>query len=232
MSRCTYAYVGASVREAHARAVEAGDLVGRDWRVLMAVVALVATYSRTSDKLTAQQIAEAAGMDVRHASRSLARLVDRDIIAREATVGRRPSATGFPSPRPEFDHTADHEQTTEPWPQTASVATGQPWPRTASVEGSEPWPQTASVEHRNPGQNGHSTLAADGQAPEKNSEKKALRARSATSSGSAGGRPTSPTDPLEGIANPRLRGMLMRVVKPIDDEPGDPALRPIEAITA
>jgi phage replication O-like protein O len=225
VSRDSYAYVGASIREAQARAIEAGDLVGRDWRVLLAIIALVASYSRTSDKITSQQIADAAGMDVRHAKRSLARLIEHGIITRESTVGRRPARTGLPTPRPSLNH--------EPGPQTATVDHHEPGPQTATVETSEPGPQTATVETR---QQWPERAANSGRRrpPTREETREESFAREAASpSGSAVGRPSTPIETFEEIGNPRLRELFMRVVTSEElTQPTDPTSPSIKALTA
>lgn len=214
-SRPSYARVGAAIRLAHERAVAAGDLTGRDWKVLSAVIALVASWSRLRDRIAVCQISQAAGVDERNTKRALARLRDRGIITRGESAGRRAAETGLPA---------------EPWPHTATVTTDQPGPTTATVATDERWPRTATVPESNSGQSRHPTVAADGHPPEKNSEKKAARATSETAPpGSAGGRPaphatihdlptaTSPPGRLEqqprlfeDITDPTIRSLMVR----------------------
>jgi len=126
--RDTYADVGAAIRQAHERACEAGDLTARDWRILSAVLTLVASYSRMRDRLTSAQVAAAAGVHERTAQKCLTRLRDRGIIMREASVGRRPSVTGF--------HAA------EPRPTVGVVEASRPRPTVAGVEEAQPRPQS------------------------------------------------------------------------------------------
>ena len=213
MSRDSYAYVGASIREAQARAIEAGDLVGRDWRVLLAVIALVASYSRTSDTITSQQIAAAAGIEVRNARRSISRLIERGIVTRDPTVGRRAARTGLPSPRPELNH--------EQGPHTAPVDETEQGPQTAPVDG-------VDQGRTRPGDQGRV------RPPTREEFREESFAREAASpSGSAVGRPSTPIEPFEEIGNPRLRELFMRVVTSEElTQPTDPPSHSIKALTA
>jgi len=122
--RCSYVEVGAAVRQAHERAAAATGLTGRDWRVLSAIVALVASYSRLVDRLTAAQVADAAGCDPRDARKSLARLRDLGIIVREESRGRRPAVTGLPAAQPGV--AAPPVETSEPGVAAPLVGVGQP----------------------------------------------------------------------------------------------------------
>lgn len=134
--RDAYADVGVAIRQAHERARDAGDLTRRDWRVLSAIVALVASYSRLVDRLTVGQIAEAAGVDERNTKRALARLRDRGVIVRAESRGRRPAETGLPQPGP-------HTATVEPGPQRATVDR-EPGPCAAPVTTGQPGPESSS----------------------------------------------------------------------------------------
>ena len=213
MSRDSYAYVGASIREAQARAIEAGDLVGRDWRVLLAIISLVASYSRTSDTITSQQIAAAAGIEVRNARRSISRLIERGIVTRDPTVGRRAARTGLPSPRPELNH--------EQGPHTAPVDETEQGPQTAPVDG-------VDQGRTRPGDQGRV------RPPTREEFREESFAREAASpSGSAVGRPSTPIEPFEEIGNPRLRELFMRVVTSEElTQPTDPPSHSIKALTA
>ncbi len=204
--RAAYADVGARVREAQTRAVECGTLVGRDWRVLLAVIALVASWSRTEDTLTAQQIADAAGMDVRNTQRVLARLVERGIIIREPSAGRRPSITGLPEPRPQTATVEDDEHR----PHTTTVETNEPRPHTATDDPPQPWSPAAPNTGRT--------------RPDTREESR--EESSATPAGQAGGLPSShqlhaerppvvleqqPALWIDECANPAIRNLMARV---------------------
>lgn len=95
--RATYADVGRAVRGAHARAVASGDMTSADWRVLCTVIAMVASWSRLTDTMTAEQVAQQAGLHPRTAKRALAHLVDLGVLERLSTGGRRAARTGFPT---------------------------------------------------------------------------------------------------------------------------------------
>jgi phage replication O-like protein O len=166
--RDAYADVGAAIRQAQERAKAAGDLTGRDLRVLVAVIAQVSSYSRLCDGLTVKQIADVAGVDERNTARALQRLRERGVIVREASRGRRPALTGL--------HPAALSSSAQPRPETATVETPQPRPPATMVAGREPRPETAMVPDANHGQSRHPTMAAHGHPPEKNSEKTSARA--------------------------------------------------------
>lgn len=134
MTRDPYADVGAAIRQAHERAAAtAQGLTGRDWRVLSAIVALVSSYSRLVDRLTAAQVAEAAGCDARDARKSLARLRDLGIIVREESRGRRPATTGLPAAQPGV--AAPLVEALEPGVPAPLVADRQPGVESASNPG-------------------------------------------------------------------------------------------------
>ena len=225
MSRDSYAYVGASIREAQARAIEAGDLVGRDWRVLLAVIALVASYSRTSDTITSQQIAAAAGIEVRNARRSISRLIERGIVTRDPTVGRRAARTGLPSPRPELNH--------EQGPHTAPVDETEQGPHTAPVDETEQGPQTAPVDGVDQGRTRPGDQGRVRPPTREEFREESFAREAASPSGSAVGRPSTPIEPFEEIGNPRLRELFMRVVTSEElTQPTDPPSHSIKALTA
>jgi hypothetical protein len=188
--RSSYAETGAAIRQAQQRAVTAGDLTGRDWKVLTAVFALVASYSRLTDRLTVSQLAAAAGVDERSTKRSLARLRDRGVITRTESRGRRPAETGLP---PAQQWSATTTVTPEQGSPTTKVEPGAPTTTVAS----EQWSATSTVGDVNGGRNGPPTVVADDHPPEK-TEKKAARARdgdpASAPSGLAGGRPAHVTE--------------------------------------
>lgn len=74
-SRRSYVEAAQAHRAALARAVAVADQLTRScWRVLAAVFALTASYSRVWDYVYVGQIADTAGVSRRTASRSLGRL--------------------------------------------------------------------------------------------------------------------------------------------------------------
>lgn len=73
--RRSYVEAARAHRSALARAVAVADQLSRScWRVLAAVFALTASYSRVWDYVYVGQVAETAGVSRRTASRSLGRL--------------------------------------------------------------------------------------------------------------------------------------------------------------
>ncbi len=77
------------MRGALARAVEhKGELVRSDWRVLAACIVLVGSYSRTSDRVYLDQIAEAAGLTRSPTSKSLKKLNALGVIKWEGSSRR------------------------------------------------------------------------------------------------------------------------------------------------
>ncbi len=72
--RDPYADVGAAIRQAIDRAI-ASNLAGRDFRVLLAIISLVSSYSRLEEEgHSVDEIAAKAALDRRHAQRCLRRL--------------------------------------------------------------------------------------------------------------------------------------------------------------
>jgi len=59
----------------------ADELRPRDWRVLLGVLAMTASYSKTHDRMSRKQIAEAAGVSLSRTSESLRRLTRLGVIA-------------------------------------------------------------------------------------------------------------------------------------------------------
>ncbi len=223
--RDTYADVGAAIRQAnHRAAASATELTRADWRVLTAIIALVASYSRLQDTITAEQIAGAAAMDTSTAKKALAHLVELGIITRTATRGRHAAATGLPPATVATVATVHH---------TATVAT----PATV------PGPNRGDTHHGSPpGNRGDSrpaTVATVATHPRRKPEKTARAhtrahapARETTApAGSACGRPaphpTTTQDAITidqaltanpqlfaNIANPNIRNILERVARP------------------
>lgn len=190
-TRDSYIDVGAAIRQAQDRARAAGRRLGeRDHRVLFAVVALVASYSRLQDRLTVSQIGEAAGgIDDRATQRCLAKLVEEGCLTREPTRGRRPALTGIP--RSQETVVSD----SQPRSQETTVAVGQP----------------RSLETPNPGLQRPPTR-------EDFREESRARANATPSApvGSAGGRPAQPAEdppapiPITADLGPTLTDIIER----------------------
>lgn len=86
-TRDSYATVGAALRQAIDRANRAG-LSGGEQRVLLAVVALVSSYSRLRDRVYVFQIAAATGgLSERHTRTCLEKLARQGIIYWEPRRG-------------------------------------------------------------------------------------------------------------------------------------------------
>jgi RIO-like serine/threonine protein kinase len=101
VGRARYADAGKALREAQTRAVQAsGELKPRDWKVLGACFALVSSFSRTSDRVYVDQVAEFAGVSPQRTSESLSRLDDLGVIGWTPSSGRgRRSVLDIRSPR-------------------------------------------------------------------------------------------------------------------------------------
>jgi hypothetical protein len=96
--RARFALVGQAIRESAALAREA-DCSPAEWRVLFALVELVASYSRLEDKYAVARVAAAAGLHRKTAGRALRRLADRGVVVYRPGAGRaQVSLVGFPSP--------------------------------------------------------------------------------------------------------------------------------------
>jgi phage replication O-like protein O len=92
MTRVPYAAAGDVYREALARAVaHAGDLRARDWRVLLACLALTTSYSKTDDRVRVGQVVALSGVPRAKASESLHRLHDLGVIEWRPSRGPRGS---------------------------------------------------------------------------------------------------------------------------------------------
>lgn len=80
--RDRYATAGKAGRDAIERAVSVqGFLKPRDYRVLLACLALTALYSRTKEKTSVGQVASLSGISIARTSESLNRLADCGVIA-------------------------------------------------------------------------------------------------------------------------------------------------------
>jgi hypothetical protein len=99
--RDSYVEVGAAIRQAAKRAVDARCNLTQH-RVLAAVIALVASYSRLTDRVSLRQLAEFAGMGGKRpeleVARALAALADAGAVVYEPGIGKTPSRVGLPFP--------------------------------------------------------------------------------------------------------------------------------------
>lgn len=101
MKRERYAAAGRATRDALQRAVTMDDdLKARDYRVLLAVVSLTASYSRISDGTSVGQLSELAGLSYARTSESLGRLHDAGVITWEGTRHRGASRVSLESAGP------------------------------------------------------------------------------------------------------------------------------------
>jgi hypothetical protein len=99
--RSKYVEVGAAIRQAAARAAEKG-ITPRECRALLAVVALVSSYSRLTDRVPVRRcsqpsIAEMAALPDKQAGAVLKSLADKGIVVYAPSRGRgRVSLVGLP----------------------------------------------------------------------------------------------------------------------------------------
>jgi hypothetical protein len=102
-NRDPYAEVGRAMRDAIDKATE-HDLADGDWRVLVAVLAEVSSYSRLEDRVFVEAIASRAGLTPRWTRDRLAHLAELGILVvdlRKGGSGSRPRSTvGLPQPEP------------------------------------------------------------------------------------------------------------------------------------
>lgn len=85
--RDAFVDVGAAIRQAVARA-SAAQLTNRQWRTLLGLVAVVASWSRLWDNVYTIEIAKAVGLDAKNLRQDLAKLRDAGVIIYEPAQGR------------------------------------------------------------------------------------------------------------------------------------------------
>jgi hypothetical protein len=95
--RDPYAEVGRAMRESIGRAQTAA-LTRQDWKVLGAILGLLAGYSRLSDAIHTAKLAEQSGYSERKVRESVVKLVAAGAIRCERSRGRYPSRYGLPCP--------------------------------------------------------------------------------------------------------------------------------------
>lgn len=87
--RVAYLEAGAAMRQALERAVVMAEyLKPRDWRVLLAVINLTASYSKISDETSVGQVSELSGVSESRAAESLRRLDAAGVIVWKPTRTR------------------------------------------------------------------------------------------------------------------------------------------------
>ena len=129
-ARARYAEVGEALRLAIDRAI-ALDLPASGWRVVAAVVSLVASYSRLSDRVYVSQIASRASLSERRTREWLKRLDAAGVLSvdlRRGGSGDRPrSVVGLPTGHLERPLDEDLNRTVQrPQADTRAPSTGQP----------------------------------------------------------------------------------------------------------
>jgi hypothetical protein len=96
--RDAYVDVGRAIRQAIARAAVATDLSRAHHRTLEAVIAVVSSYSRLTDDVFVDQLAELAHLHPETVKTSLRGLRDLGVVVYRGGQGRgRPSLVGLPA---------------------------------------------------------------------------------------------------------------------------------------